>query len=172
MTICKVCEDELEQRAENERRSFVFRECEVVYRIRDVAGMPIGLNARIKCSEDVYRIMGPLLRDQAVESMWILLLDARQRVNALHEAAKGGVHHVVSTPSDMLRAAIIAHASAIILVHNHPSGVAEPSAEDLAVTEQVCNAGTLLGISVLDHVIIAGDGFYSLLDSGQLRHFK
>src|SRR5262245_59299472 len=135
-------------------RKYVFRECEVVYRRRTVEGAPPGITRQINSSDDVYRIMGPLLRDNACESLWSMLIGQRNHVHALHEIAKGGAAHVAATPVDIVRAAIVANASAIIMVHNHPSGVTEASTTDLAFTERVCEIGNLLGISILDHVII------------------
>jgi DNA repair protein RadC len=64
---------------------------------------------------------------------------------------------------------IQAGASAAILVHNHPSGAPEPSADDLTLTERLAQAGELLGIALLDHVIVAAEGYFSCLDAGLYR---
>lgn len=140
-----------------------FRECEIVYRVRDIPGPS---KRTVDSSEIVYQIMGPILRERTCESLYALLLGSRRKVHALHEVARGGMSHCAVMPIDLFRAAVVAHAYAIILVHNHPSGVPEPSAEDIALTEKVVRAGELLGISVLDHVVIGYDSFVSMLDSG------
>ena len=71
-------------------------------------------------------------------------------------------------PREVFRLAITESAAAVIVLHNHPSGNSEPSAEDIAVTQQLVNAGKLLGIPVLDHIIIAGEGYTSLRERGVL----
>lgn len=139
------------------------RECEVVYRTRSVNG----LTARtVQSSETVYAVMGPIARDRACESLWAVMLDARSRITAVHEVARGGVASVAVTAADVFRAAVITGATAIVLVHNHPSGETAPSGEDLSFTERLIEAGKLLGVSVLDHVIIGADGYCSMLDAG------
>lgn len=140
-----------------------FRECEVVYRVRDVPGAP---TRTIDSSESVYQIMGPILRERACESLYAMLLGTRRKVHSLHEVSRGGVNHCAVVPVDIFRAAVIAHATAIILVHNHPSGVPEPSAEDIELTKNVIRAGQTLGIDVLDHVVIGHSSFFSMLDAG------
>lgn len=71
-------------------------------------------------------------------------------------------------PREVFKAAILANAAALILVHNHPSGDPEPSAEDRAITERLKQAGELLGIRVLDHVVIGDDKFRSFAEEGLL----
>lgn len=138
------------------------RECEVVYRTKNLPG----LKRTIQSSEDVYLLMraldGPC---RAAESMWAVLIGARNNVLAVHECARGGVAHVALDLVDLFRAAVIVGASGVIAVHNHPSGDPAPSAEDLAFTTRMRRAGALLGIKVLDHVVI-GDTYFSMLDAG------
>jgi DNA repair protein RadC len=87
----------------------------------------------------------------------------------VHECARGGVASVPATPSDLFRAAVVVGSPAIILAHNHPSGDCSPSAEDHAFTTRVQDAGRLLGIQVLDHVVVCADGFHSFLDAGHMK---
>jgi DNA repair protein RadC len=90
----------------------------------------------------------------------VLLLDAR--------VAEGTINACLVDPREVFAAAITARATAIVLAHNHPSGDPEPSAQDLSLTRQLFEAGRLLGIKVLDHVVV-GDGTYaSLMERGEL----
>ncbi|MDR3350287.1 MAG: DNA repair protein RadC [Prevotellaceae bacterium] len=117
--------------------------------------------AEIRTAEDAVRLMSPLLADLPHEEMWLLLLNRANRVMERIKISQGGIH---STPADtriILKHALEKLASGIILVHNHPSGAAQPSAEDLRLTKQVQQAAALLDIQFHDHIIIAGKNFYS-----------
>lgn len=87
----------------------------------------------------------------------IAILDVRNKVKALHTVSVGTLTSSLVHPREVFRPAIVAGAAAIIVSHNHPSGDPEPSAEDLALTRRLVDAGALLGIEVLDH-IITGEG--------------
>lgn len=140
------------------------RECELVYRTR-VVDAP---SRKITCSEDVRRLV-PELVDRAHESLVALLLDTRQQVIGKHECARGNLASCPVEPCTVFRAAVVANASAIILVHNHPSGEAEPSVDDIELTKRLVEVGKLLGVAVLDHVIVTVDGYFSMLDGGMLK---
>ncbi len=96
------------------------------------------------------------------ESIYTLHLDQKNRVVNIEEVAKGALNISVTTGREIFKSAILSNAAAIILVHNHPSGDATPSAEDRELTNQVVAAGRLLGIAVRDHVIIGTEGCTSL----------
>jgi len=97
-----------------------------------------------------------------------LFLDARKRVAGFYVVATGGAASCPVAAREVFQGAILAGALSLVVAHNHPSGSVEPSAEDRALTRQLSNDGTLLGIPVLDHLIIAGDEFYSFRDKGEL----
>lgn len=130
---------------------------------------PLWRGTRLSSSEDVYRAFGPLLCDAKHEELWAVALDVRQRVICRVLLARGGLSACPVSPADVFRPLIRDAASAAILVHNHPSGAADPSAEDLALTERLARAGQLLGIAILDHVIVAAEGYFSCLDAGLYR---
>jgi DNA repair protein RadC len=136
---------------------------------RRVAARPLERGTRIASSEDVYRAFGPLLARQQHEELWAIALDARQRILSRTQLARGGLSACPITIADVFRPLIREGASAMIVIHNHPSGAPDPSPEDLAFTERVAQAGELLGIFLLDHVIVAADGYYSCLDAGLYR---
>jgi DNA repair protein RadC len=136
---------------------------------RRANAQPLWRGARLGSSEDVYRAFGPLLVNAKHEELWAVALDVRRRVISRVLLARGGLSTCPVTPSDVFRPLIREAASAAILIHNHPSGAAEPSQEDLLLTERLARAGHLLGIALLDHVIVASEGYFSCLDAGLYR---
>lgn len=137
---------------------------------RRANAQPLWRGSRLSSSEDVYRAFGPLLCHAKHEELWAVALDVRQRVISRFLLARGGLSACPVTASDVFRPLIRDAASAAILIHNHPSGAADPSTDDLALTERLAGVGQLLGIAVLDHVIVAADGYFSCLDAGLYRH--
>lgn len=136
---------------------------------RRASALRLERGLKLTSSQDVYRAFGPLLGHALQEELWAVALDARQRVICRVLLARGGLRACPVTASDVYRPLIGAGASAAILVHNHPSGSPEPSADDLALTERLAQVGQLLGITLLDHVIVAADGYFSCLDAGLCR---
>jgi DNA repair protein RadC len=106
---------------------------------------------------DVFRRMGPRLRDLEQEEFHALLLNARHRVIREVPVTRGILDASLIHPREVFRLAVVEAAAGVILVHNHPSGDPTPSAEDRAVTRQLAEAGRALGIPVLDHIVV-GDG--------------
>ncbi len=100
------------------------------------------------------------------EELRVLLLDTRSRVLATHKMYVGNLNTSVVRVGEIFREAIKANSAALIVVHNHPSGDPTPSPEDVAVTEQIVQAGRLLNIEVLDHLIIGQQRFVSLKERG------
>ncbi len=123
---------------------------------------------RIRSPEDVMRIVGPRLRDLAVEEFHLLALDSQSQVTRDVLITRGLLNSSLVHPREVFRAAIAEAAAGIILVHNHPSGDPTPSADDQAVTRQLVAAGELLDMPVYDHVIVAGDRFTSFATRGLL----
>ena len=117
---------------------------------------------RIRGPEDVYRRMGPGLRDLSHEEFHALLLTAQHRVIRDVQITRGILDASLIHPRELFREAIAEAAGAIILVHNHPSGDPTPSREDREVTRQMTEAGRTLGIPVIDHVIVGNGRFTSL----------
>lgn len=102
------------------------------------------------------------------EEVWLLALDGRNGLKAARRIAQGGLHGCALTPRDVLQPALCEGASAIVLVHNHPSGDAGPSPEDVQMTRAVAAACELVGVPLLDHVVIARGGAASLLELGAI----
>lgn len=124
---------------------------------------------KLHSSKDAAPIMRTLLRDEVVENFLVLLLTVKNQVLGFDLVSKGGVGGCAMQPADVFRGAIIGGAAKVILGHNHPSGDPKPSPEDLELTERLVQAGKLLGIEVLDHIIIGEKDFYSMADTGVLK---
>jgi DNA repair protein RadC len=117
---------------------------------------------------DAAAILIPLLQDQPGEVIGVLLLDARSRLLAWHECARGQLAGVNVEPREVFRAALLANAHSLILAHCHPSGDPTPSPDDVALTARMQAAGVLLGIEVADHIVIGHERYWSFRDAGQL----
>ena len=118
-------------------------------------------------SNDVARLCADMLRLDR-EEFRVLLLNAKHRVMGVHTVSIGSLTVSIVHPREVYKAAILANAAAIIGIHNHPSGNPDPSPEDHALTKRLAEAGTLLGITLLDHVIIGENTHYSFADQGNL----
>jgi DNA repair protein RadC len=108
------------------------------------------------------------LAERPNEVFVCLYLDTRHRVIALEELFQGTIDGASVHPREVVRRAIQVNAAALIVAHNHPSGVAEPSQADLRITETLRSALGLVDIRVLDHVIVAAEGSVSLAERGLL----
>jgi DNA repair protein RadC len=129
---------------------------------------PLRRGQPLRSSGDVYRHYQGRLSSLHRETVYVVLLDARNRILGEAKVSEGSLSAAVVHPRDVFRPVIEESAAALILVHNHPSGDPTPSAEDVTITERLRAAGEVMGIKVLDHVII-GDGCYtSLLERGHL----
>jgi DNA repair protein RadC len=111
----------------------------------------------------------PRLAPLPHEEVWLLTLDGRNGLLSASRIAQGGLHGCALTPRDVLRPALRAGGSAIVLVHNHPSGDPTPSAEDLRMTEALAIATGVVGLELLDHVVVARGGATSLRDLGAVK---
>ena len=124
---------------------------------------------KVASSRDVFEIFQPILGDIQVEEFWILLLNRANYVIAKELVSKGGVAGTVADAKIIFRMAVDKLASSIILCHNHPSGNIKPSPQDVQLTKKLKEAGLLMDITVLDHLIIADTYYYSFADEGQLK---
>lgn len=118
----------------------------------------------IKSAKDVYDYCSPKLAGADKEHFMILHLDTRNRVIKDEIVSVGTLNSSLIHPREVFKSAIKESANSVILVHNHPSGEAEPSQEDIKITDILFKSGDLLSIKVLDHVIIGNEGFYSFKD--------
>lgn len=110
----------------------------------------------------------PLYGASPVEQFGIAMLDTKHRVIRTRILSTGSLDSTVVHPREVFREATSAAAAAIVLFHNHPSGDPTPSIDDLVLTTRMVNAGDIMGIEVLDHLILADERYYSLIESGRL----
>jgi DNA repair protein RadC len=97
-----------------------------------------------------------------------VLLHTKNRILGVRTISIGSLNASIVHAREVFKAAVAESAQAIVLVHNHPSGLPEPSGEDIAVTERLAEAGRILGIEILDHIVLGSQGFVSLKELGHL----
>lgn len=124
--------------------------------------------AAVVTSQDAFRLFHPLLADLPHEEVWIALLNSKNKVIDKLRVGQGGVNDVAADVRIILKAAITALASSIILCHNHPSGSPHPSSLDDRLTHRLREAASLVDIHLSDHLILSGNSFYSYADEGKL----
>lgn len=128
----------------------------------------LGKSHVIVSSKDVFNRFSDRLSDLQHEEFWILLLKRSNHVLAEIKISSGGLSGTVADPKLIFGRALALRASAIVLVHNHPSGNCKPSVSDRTLTRNLCKAGGFLDLPVVDHIIIADKDFVSFADEGFL----
>ena len=121
---------------------------------------------RINSSNDAYAIFYPILSDLNHEETWALLLDRSNKVVSTMQVSRGGISGTVVDIRLILREAINHYACSIVLGHNHPSGSCTPSPQDTTLTKKLKEAAQWMDISLLDHIIVCGETYYSFADNG------
>jgi DNA repair protein RadC len=119
---------------------------------------------RLAGASEVWTHMRARLQDQPVEEFWAIALDVRHRVVSDEMLARGSLTGVEIHPRDVFRPLIRAGVAAVIFSHNHPSGDPTPSRQDVELTQRLREVGDLCGIPVLDHVVVAAEGYASLAE--------
>jgi DNA repair protein RadC len=142
-----------------------------LYVVRERATPPILINEQICKPESVANIVRTKLEyEDEVETFHVLLLTQNAQIIGIHTVGKGTVNAVLINPGSVFRAAILANAPCIVIVHTHPSGNIEPSQEDITLTRQLMSAAKMLDIRILDHVIVGlnTDRYYSFVENNSL----
>ena len=127
--------------------------------------------AQIRSSRDARDILAAYLADVDREHFVVLLLDTKNRIIGIHTVSTGSLNASIVHPREALKVCILSNAHAFVGGHNHPSGDPNPSQEDRALTSRLVEAGRLMGIPMLDHVIV-GDGstaYFSFADEGLME---
>ncbi|MCL6522986.1 MAG: DNA repair protein RadC [Firmicutes bacterium] len=120
----------------------------------------------IRSPRDAVRMVRPLIERSDRERFVALYLSTRRTVHAIHEVGVGDIDSAPAHPREVFTAALLANAAAVIVAHNHPSGDPEPSPDDVAVTKRLVEAGRLLGVELLDHLVIGDRAYVSLRERG------
>lgn len=116
----------------------------------------------------VYQVLKSFLKDLQQELFGLVILNTKNEIVRIEKIALGTLNATLVHPRDVFNAAISYHAASVILYHNHPSGNPDPSQEDVNLTNRLVEAGKLLGIPVLDHIIVGNPSYYSFKDAGKL----
>ena len=126
-----------------------------------------GPTLQVRCSDDAYAAV-KTLEVEPVEAIYVMLLDTQNYVIGICEVARGGLHSAAVEMMPVLQPVILAGASALMLVHNHPSGKPAPSREDQDFTERVQAACRIMGVRLLDHLIVGRKSYVSLANEGMI----
>lgn len=146
--------------------------CQVLAAIelgRRVAGAKTTSRRLLNSPERVAEMLMPKLRDLEREHFFALIVDTKIRLKKTVEIAIGGLNAAIIHPRDIYKAAIRACGTGLIVAHNHPSGDIDPSREDIVLTRRLAEAGKILGIDFIDHVIIGDGCWLSLKEKGYLQ---
>lgn len=108
------------------------------------------------------------LQEQTEEYLYMICMNVKLEMTSVFELSHGNVNSSIVSVREMFQKALLANAVNIIVMHNHPSGDPTPSREDIQVTRRMVEAGDLLGVQVLDHIIVGRPGFSSLKEKGYI----
>ena len=142
-----------------------------------VAAMELGKRRResqpmkrpeISSSRDAFELLHGEMADLPYEEFWILLLNRANKLIGKKKISTGGVSGTVADPKLIYHSALESLASGIIVAHNHPSGSLTASKQDIELTHKLIHAGKMLDIQMLDHLIIAGNKYFSFADQGAI----
>jgi len=127
---------------------------------------------KISSAKDVFDYFHERLKDEKQENFYVLILNGQNHIIKEELISKGVLDSAILHPREVFKPAIKNSASKLILVHNHPSGDPKPSKEDRDFTRELCQAGNVMQVKILDHVIIGDNQHYSFADSGELLMYK
>lgn len=125
-------------------------------------------NPQIQSSKDAYKRIRHRFEDLSHEEFWMITLNRRNAVIREHRISEGGITATIVDQRKIFRQALEDRSTGIIVFHNHPSGNTNPSDADVQLTKKLKEGGKLLDINLLDHLILAGEAYYSFADEGKL----
>lgn len=134
------------------------RRCVVSFRERAIR--------TVRSPEEAAALMIPEMRDLDREHFKAILLNTKNGIVKVVTVAVGSLNAALVHPRELFKAAVVASAAGIILVHNHPTGSPEPSTEDTQLTLRFVKCGELMGIELVDHIVIGGSNFVSMRERG------
>jgi len=128
------------------------------------------LPKKIGSPEGAYRAITAItnVQEEAQEVFGVLVLNTKNKIVAVHEISRGSLNSSLVHPREVFKPAVLHNASAIICFHNHPSGDPEPSREDIEITKRLVEAGKIIGIEILDHIIVGDEEYVSLKERGAM----
>lgn len=122
----------------------------------------------VKSPEDSYKLLKQFLADVDREHFIVVSLDNKNQPTSINICHIGSLNSSIVHPREVMKSAILSNAASIIVGHNHPSGNVEPSREDIEVTKRLVEAGKIIGIEILDHIIVGDEDFTSLKERGYI----
>ena len=125
-------------------------------------------NLKIDSTDLVYKYYKNILSDKKQEYFYCIFLDSKKRVITDKNIFIGTLNGSLVHPREIFKEAVLNSASSIICVHNHPSGIIEPSKEDILLTKRIVSLGLTMGIPVIDHIIIGKDKYYSFFENNKI----
>lgn len=136
-----------------------------VVSIRLVDEPPLFSKRELTSPKSVFEFMGQELQKYDREFFCVLNLKSNNQVINMNVVSVGTLNTALAHPREVFKSAVLSNAAGIILLHNHPSGNCSPSLEDHSITKRMQAAGKIMGIPVMDHVIVAGNDYYSFLEN-------
>lgn len=121
---------------------------------------------KINCAQDIFKMFGSKMSDLQSENFKVVYLNTRRKVLCDKTLFVGTLSESVVSPREIFRVALDEGAAAAILIHNHPSGDPSPSDDDINITKELIEAGKILGVDVLDHIIIGRNNYWSIMENG------
>ncbi|TWP28682.1 JAB domain-containing protein [Apibacter muscae] len=120
----------------------------------------------ISSSEDAFQLIHPLLSDLIIEEFWVIFLNKSNGMLGKEKISQGGITGTIVDVRLIFKRALELNAVSIIVFHNHPSGSLKPSEEDVRITKEIKEAGNLLKIMLLDHLVVNQTSYFSFADEG------
>ncbi|KQN96202.1 RadC family protein [Paenibacillus sp. Leaf72] len=135
-------------------------------KLSQIISSPSPLVSKIRSPMDVYKLLEPEFRHLKQEQFICLFLNTKNGVMSKEVISIGSLNACIVHPREVFRMAIKRSCASIICAHNHPSGNPDPSQEDISITKRLVEAGTIIGIEMLDHVVIGNNKYSSLKEQG------
>lgn len=126
------------------------------------------IQPRLTCSQHCYEFLYPYFADLPHEEFYAVYVNRNNRIMAVRQISKGGLSGTVADGKVIFQKALETRATGIVLAHNHPSGVVEPSPADMHLTKSLQKFGLMIDLQILDHLIITDNNYFSFADEGIL----
>lgn len=147
------------------------RELVVSYRRRQLT--LVSGDRKLAKPAEAASVLASIMGEEAVETFGILFLTTKQHLIAYHQLSRGGIDSTIANPREVFQVALLANAATLIVGHNHPSGDPNPSPDDMRLTRRLVDAGALMGVEVIDHIIVGHDGrYFSFKERGEMLTCK
>jgi DNA repair protein RadC len=140
-----------------------------IYKVQLVRDSSVSATTKsIKSPKDAHEILSVYMSGLDRENFVVAMVDTKNKIIGINTVSVGNLDSAPVHPREVFKPAILSNAAGIFLAHNHPSGDTTPSEPDVNITKRLVEAGNILGIKVLDHLIISNDRYTSLLEIGRM----